>query len=265
MCCPSATFVVWSSAWLQGRAAPDDVLDALQVWGESQEVAAADDAVAEIIGLPAAGAPAVPPAQLLAALRRLKASEARLVLPAAGDARGLGGASTFAAAALSAGEAALFPDAGVGVVPNSPAEGVLRWTVHRLEHGNADEHIGIGDAEHSLVEAVRTSAGILTELNVARDRPDAHRELRAHLKATPRLDWPDGMPGRALRVLQRADEVAAIAALAAADDPGGALSASAAMHRAQALRPLAAAVRDARRAAVGEAVRVLGERADRHP
>jgi hypothetical protein len=41
------------------------------------------------------------------------------------------------------------------------------------------------------------------------------------------------------------------------DEPGGALSASAAAARREALRPLSTAVRVARRAAVTEAVRVL--------
>ena len=64
------------------------------------------------------------------------------------------------------------------------------------------------------------------------------------------------MPAPALRVLQHADEVEAILAAASVDEPGGALSASAAARR-EALRPLETAVRVARRAAVTEAVRVL--------
>jgi hypothetical protein len=71
------------------------------------------------------------------------------------------------------------------------------------------------------------------------------------------------MPHRSLRVLQHADEVEAILAAALVDDPGGALSASAARARDDALRPLVAAVRVARRAAVAEAVRVLAGSADR--
>jgi hypothetical protein len=66
-------------------------------------------------------------------------------------------------------------------------------------------------------------------------------------------------------VLQRAEEVAAILAIAQTDEPGGALSASAANQRADALRPLSDAVRRARAASVNEAVRVFAERADRHP
>jgi hypothetical protein len=42
----SATFAVWSSAWLAGSAAPDDVLDALTPWAEAHDVVAADEATA---------------------------------------------------------------------------------------------------------------------------------------------------------------------------------------------------------------------------
>jgi hypothetical protein len=66
-------------------------------------------------------------------------------------------------------------------------------------------------------------------------------------------------------VLRRAEEVAAILAIAHIDEPGGALSASAAVKRADALRPLSDAVRHARAASVNEAVRVFAEQADRRP
>lgn len=257
--------MVWSSAWLNGRAASDDVLDALLPWGELQEVAGAEDAVASELDLPVNGGVPVPPAHLLGVLRKRGVTRAQLVLAAAGDTRGLGGGGPFTTAALSAGEAVLLPEIGVGLVPHVPAEQVLRWTAHRITHTDTGEYIGLGDAEHALLEQMRTSTGTLAELDVARERPDAHQVLRAKLKATPRLDWPTGMPGRALRVLQRADEVAAIVALADDDDPGGALSASAAVRRAEALRPLATSVRDARRAAISEAVRVLVGNADRQP
>src|SRR5438445_6992925 len=35
---PSATLVVWTSAWLHGVAAADDVLDALHTWADQHEV-----------------------------------------------------------------------------------------------------------------------------------------------------------------------------------------------------------------------------------
>lgn len=262
MCVASATFGVWAAAWLHGHAASDDALDALLAWGELQEVVAADEFAADALGVPLDGARPVPPAQLLSALRRCGVRSLSLVLPAAGDVRGLDG-GVFAAAALRSGEGVLLDEFGVGVVPHVPAEGVLRWTAYRLASTPTREHVGLGQAEHALTDAVRASAGALAALDVAHDRPEAHDELRARLRAKPRLEWPQGTPGRALRVLQRADEVAAILALADADAPGGALSAGAAALRAEALRPLAAAVRAARTAAVHEAVRVFAGAAPR--
>ena len=153
----------------------------------------------------------------------------------------------------------LLPALGFGLVPHAIAEGLVRWTVYKVDCRGSADPVGIGEAEHGLTDAIRDSAGTLQALDLARDRPGVRAELSAWLKARPKLMWPAGTPGRALRVLQRADEIGAILALAEADDPGGALSASAALRRADALRPLGEAVRVARYAAVNEAVRLLTE------
>ncbi|NIJ12220.1 hypothetical protein FHU38_002564 [Saccharomonospora amisosensis] len=257
VCCPSATLAVWSSAWLHGAAASDDALDALLTWGEAHEVVAADTATADSFDVPVTGAVPATPARLLAALRRLGGTDARLVLPVPGDPRGLGGGGAFTDAALRAGEAVVFVGLGYGVVPQAIAEGLMRWTVLATSADATPEYVSLAEAEHGLTDAIRDSAGALQALDVASERPGVREELSARLRATPRAQWPDGTPGRALRVLQRAEEVAAILALAHADQPGGALSASAASRRADALRPLTDAVRMARCAAVNEAVRVL--------
>ncbi|NUT51632.1 MAG: hypothetical protein HOV94_30700, partial [Saccharothrix sp.] len=77
--------------------------------------------------------------------------------------------------------------------------------------------------------------------------------------ANSALPWPNAMPPRALRVLQRAAEVDAILSVARSDSPGGAMSASAMSARTDALKPVSEAVRRARCAAVDEAVRVLAD------
>jgi hypothetical protein len=132
-----------------------------------------------------------------------------------------------------------------------------------LEPLPPEDHVALGEAEFALREQVRRSASTLTELGVARHRPGVRQEIAEALRARPRSLWPAGMPPTSLRVLQHADEVEAILSAALVDDPGGALSASAARARGDALRPLAMAVRVARRAAVAEAVRVLAGSADR--
>ncbi len=256
---PSATFTVWASAWLAGAAAPDDVLDALGPWALAHDVQAADDATALVTTLPPPGSPVSSLAFLLALLRRTSPrSPARLVLPVPGDVRGLPGPGVFSREATAAGEGVLFVDAGLGVVPTTIADGVLRWTVYPVpDAGPPVEYVALSQAERDLREQVRQSASVLTSLGVARHRPGVREEIAAALRARPESLWPAGMPGQALRVLQHADEVEAILAAASVDEPGGALSASAADARREALRPIETAVRIARRAAVAEAVRVL--------
>ncbi|MER6799183.1 hypothetical protein, partial [Amycolatopsis mediterranei] len=229
MCRPSATFAVWSSAWLNGAAASDDVLDALLAWGEAHDVVAADAAA---FALPLAFNRAATPVQLLMALRSQRAKSLHLVLPVPGDVRGLGGGGPFTEAALRAGDALVLPDLGFGLVPEPIAEGLVRWTVYSLPSPTTPEYVPLGEAEHGLTDAIRASAGALQTLDVASDRPGVRAELSAHLRSRPDVDWPAGTPGRALRVLQRAEEIAAILAIASSDEPGGALSASASTLRA---------------------------------
>jgi hypothetical protein len=268
--------VVWTSAWLHGAAAADDVLDSLQSWAESHEVIAADAAAAERTGLPGPDEPPASPALLLAALRRLGATGGELVLPVAGDLRGLRGHTPFAAAALRAGEAAVLVTGGdgpegvpasgdVGLVPERFAVadgGIVRWTVFALpSEAPGQEFAPLGEAEHELSGAMRAAATALIELDVAKHRPGVREEISALVEGQPRSPWPPGMPNRALRVLQRSNEVAAILHVATTDEPGGAVSATAMRRRTEALRPLDHAVRLARRAAVAEAVRTLGDHA----
>ncbi len=259
MPCPSASFTVWTSAWLAGAVAPDDVLDALDPWAQAHDVQAADTGTAAATTLPPPGFPVSSLTFLLAALRRAAPRHpARLVLPAPGDVRGLPGPGLFSREATAAGEGVLFVDAGIGIVPTQVAEGMLRWTVYLVpEPGPTPEFVALSQAERELREQVRQSASILTSLGVARHRPGVREEIAASLRSRPASLWPAGMPGQALRVLQHADEVEAILAAASVDEPGGALTASAAAARREALRPIETAVRVARRAAVAEAVRVL--------
>jgi hypothetical protein len=256
---PSATFTVWCSAWLAGAAAPDDVLDALAPWADAHDVQAADPATAATTALPEPGSPVSSLTFLLAALRRAAPrSPARLVLPAPGDVRGLPGPGIFSREATAAGEGVLFVDPGLGIVPTQIADGVLRWTVYPVpEPGPVPEFVALSQAERDLRDQVRQSTSVLTSLGVARHRPGVREEIAAALRSRPASLWPAGMPGQALRVLQQADEVDAILTAASVDEPGGALSASAATARRDALRPIETAVRVARRAAVAEAVRVL--------
>jgi hypothetical protein len=162
---------------------------------------------------------------------------------------------------LQAGQAAVLAEASIGLVPQTVADGVLRWTVFDLPQVPPADPMTLAEAEHGLAAAMREAAATLMSLDVARHRRGVREEIDAVLRSQPRPPWPDGMPPRSLRVLQRATEVQAILDVAAGDAPGGALSASAARARAEALRPLSDAVRLARCAAVDEAVRALADHA----
>ncbi len=259
---------MWASAWLHGAAAPDDVIDALHTWAELHEVVAADEFTADQLQLPTPDQPPASVVGLLAAARRTGAGGGRLLLPVPGDVRGLPPTGGLTPAVLEAGEVAVLTSTELSgtelaVVPTAIDEAVLRWTVFAPGPLPPCPEPGLSDAEHGLRGAVRQAATTLVDLDVARHRPGVRAEIAAVLEHRVRPPWPEGTPGRALRVLQQADEVAAILGAAETDEPGGALSASAAAARSAALRPLWTAVREARRSAVGEAVRALTARAGR--
>lgn len=256
--------VVWTSAWLHGEVASDDVLDALQIWAEAHEVRAGDEDLAARLEIPGPHDPPGNPALLLAGLRRVAAAGAELVLPVPGDVRGLDGDSDLTRLALRCGEAGVLRQPGLGLVPQRVAEGVLRWTVFGTGELPAAEQLSIGEAEYGMASAMREAASTLTDLDIAKHRPGVRDEIAETVAARPKPPWPDNTPPRALRVLQRASEVEAILWVATDDSPGGALSASATRARTEALRPLFDAVRAARRAAVAEMIRVLTERAGKH-
>lgn len=254
----SATLTVWASAWLAGGAAPDDLLDALNSWAPLQRVHAADRVTAGATGLPEPDRGTAGAATLLSSLRRAQPRDIRLVLPVAGDVRGMPPGTPFATAALVAGEAVLAPTAGLGLVPTYEGQEALRWAVFSVPaEVPTAETVGMGEAEHALRSAVRYSATALAELEVARGDRDVRGRIAAALRARPSPDWPPGTPPRALRVLDQAEHIAAILTAATADTPGGAQTAAAAIGREELLRPLWTAVRTAQRAAVDESVRVL--------
>jgi hypothetical protein len=256
--------VVWSSAWLQGTAAADDVLDALSAWRTEHQVCTFDRATAERLELPTPDRPAAAPAMLLAALRRVGVQRGGIVLPAPGDVRGLGDESDFAAAATDAGEAVVLGEANLGIVPQPAAEGILRWTVFDCSAGPPCEQMSISEAENELAGSMRSAATALTELGVAKHRPNVRSEIGQVTASRPAPGWPAGMPSRVQRVLARADELEAILTVAGSDSPGSALSANAARARETVLRPLQHAVRGARATAVDEAVRVFSAQLEQH-
>jgi hypothetical protein len=250
MWCPSVSLSLWANAWLAGKAAPDDVLDALSLWAPTQSVTAYDAVAAGHTGLPW---PDVHDAGTVSLLQTLRAAVGRtsapasgvplrgtinVVLPVPGDVRGLAPSTQFERDALAAGEAVIIsnpddPTTAVGLVPEfsyaeleEPADGdqdppelcALFWMVYSLPGAPAFDHHELGDAEYALRSAVRSAADALGAIGLesaTSDIDDPRGLVEQLLESARQHRIPDHAPFRALRVLENAAHVDAIIAVSA--------------------------------------------------
>jgi hypothetical protein len=249
--CPSVSLSVWANAWLAGKAAPDDVLDALSVWAPKQSVTAYDAVAAGHTGLPW---PDVHDAGTVTLLQTLRAAVGRtgcppagldrlhgtinVVLPVPGDVRGLAPGTQFERDALAAGEAVIIanphdPATAVGLVPelfyddldepvdddiDPPELCALTWTVYSLPGAPVFDHYELGDAEYALRSAVRSAADTLGAIGLgsaAADVEDPRGLVEQLLESARQHRIPDHAPTRALRVLENAAHVDAIITVSA--------------------------------------------------
>jgi hypothetical protein len=249
----SATLAAWAKAWRAGLVSFDEVLDELHEVNPGEEHLVRDLEGAE-----------TPLASALTAFSRVGPESVRLVLPAAGDPRGLPGPGPFSSAALVEGEGVVL--GGCGLVPEAPPEpgqdGVpleaadrwdgTRWITYPLpDPPLPGEALSLAEADHDLTIALTESITALRTLDVARLPPELARglvALRGEGSGGPTL--PVGYGPRARRLSAKASTIAGVLALAAADPPGGAVTAGQSAARDAALRPLATAVRRARAAAI---------------
>lgn len=230
---PAGTVAVWATAWLTGRAAFDDVLDALH-----------DDRAHPVAGLPGADG-AVPLSTALTALRSLGETRLRLVLPVPGDVRGLPAVPGLAAAALDGGQAAVGDR--LALVPETAGPEVVGWTAFLLDGAPPAPPPVEGSlraVSGALDLAVTDAARTLARLDLARWHPELPA-LLAGLSEARAPGLPPGHDPLALSVLGRAQRLAAVLDLAMADAPGGAVNHRQAADRDAALRPLGQAVREA--------------------
>jgi len=289
MWCPSVSLSLWANAWLAGKAAPDDVLDALSLWAPRQSVTAYDAVSAGHTGLPW---PDIHDAGTVCLLQTLRAAVGRpagtvdpgrlrgainVVTPIPGDVRGLAPGTQFARDALAAGEAVVItnpdnPRTAVGLVPeftyddddgsdvgdfgdpedpDFPESCELSWTVYSLPGAPVFDHHELGDAEYSLRSAVRSAADALGEIGLAAaaDVDDPRALIEQLLEAARQHRIPDHAPTRALRVLENAAHVDAIIAVSAGLSRP-ADSPAPPIAGPEPLLPLTAVVRSARMAAV---------------
>jgi hypothetical protein len=231
---PAGRFAVWATAWLTGRAAYDDALDALL-----------GDTAHRVTGLPGTTEP-VPLGWALTAVRNLGERRFRLVLPVPGDVRGLPPVPGLAPLALESGQAAV--GERLALVPESLGPEAVGWTAFPLDgappaappvEGNLRAVSGALDL------AVGDAARTLARLDVARWNPEVPSLLAGLARTTTAPGLPDDHDPLALSVLGRAQRLSAVLDLALTDAPGAAVNHSQAAARDSALRPLADAVRDA--------------------
>ncbi|PQM50896.1 hypothetical protein C5U48_17905 [Mycolicibacter virginiensis] len=269
MWCPSTSLSVWANAWLAGRAAPDDVLDALSAWAPAQSVAAHDAVVASSIGLSWPDACDGGAAALLKLVRGAGPSAAgdgiRPVFPVPGDVRGLPAATTFSQEAILAGEAVLIGSSDssppIGLVPaysedtEDGCAAELCWTVFPLTSMPPSEQHDLGDAEYTLRSAVRTAAEALGSTGsrwADYGVEDPRLRVEQMMEAALLHRIPDHAPNRAVRVLQSAAHVEAIITVSADLLTASAQTSAAVQRAVDTVAPLTSVVRSARSAAVTE-------------
>jgi len=234
---PAGRLAVWATAWLAGRTSYDEALDAL-----------AGDSAHRVSGLPGAHE-AVPLGWALTALRSLGERRLRLVLPVPGDVRGLPAVPGLAAQALDSGQGAVGEH--LALVPEPVGSQVIAWTAFPLDGAppvappvEGTLRAISGALDLAVADTARTLAG----LDLARWHPEVPG-LLAGLGKTTALALPHDLDPLAVSVLGRAQRLATVLDLAMADAPGAAVNHAQAARRDEALRPLAAAVREATTAA----------------
>ena len=243
----ATTVALWAAAW-QGGASADEVLAAVDDAGHRAGVRAASGEIADVTGLPGPGWPSAGSSSLLPLLRR--GGRAELLLPRPGDMRGLPVGGDIAVAALDAGAVVRLPAIDIGLVPSDG-----QWRAFRC----TGEHPApsLGEAHDLLDVAVGQATMSLTALDVARGSAHARVMVRQMMLAEA-VSCPPGTPAGASALLATSISLHALLNVANGQETGAVSSHELAVVD-DALRPLAAAVGEARRAAVAAAVAVLSD------
>lgn len=251
----SGLLAAWGNALLAGFVSPDDAVLAI----------VGPDAVHRVAGLPGETGP-VGLTLALGRLRTLGVSGYRVALPAPGHPLGLSGPPEFNARALEAEEAVVASGAPYGLVPEVSAvgpEGDLHvevvWHCLPVREAPPADVPSLGEAERELAEALRDATDVLSRLDVAGSGPVAEAALDAYRARAERGRevLAPGYPPRAVRVLELAQRVGLLVALARENGHGGAVSASEMAARGEALRPVERVSRRAQVAAYNAYVEEL--------
>lgn len=245
--CRSGLLVAWLRAWRVGVCSYDDVLAHVADRAECHRVT----------GLPGGN-----DQPLGAALLALRDEQPSVALVAAGDPRGLPGPSTLTDAALDAGEAVV--GRSLGLVPTVTRHGsaagsgtlLVRWQAYPVGDRRPDP-LDVNTAEHELTDALREATSELARMEVASRRPELADAVSALRRPVSSPGLPPGFDAPSQRLLDQADRLDRVLALAVADAPGGAVTGFQARGRHAALAGLAIAVRRARVAAYNAPVHVV--------
>jgi hypothetical protein len=208
----SGPLAAWTSTWLAGGTGLDDVIDAVTGHDAPHQVGGFAEFDAELVSLH----------EVLVAWRRA-GTPVRVVLPVAGDVRGLPGPAAFRSAALEAGEAVC--GGGVGIVPEvidyspSSAPSTVLWQAFTIEPAPPD-HLGLADAQYELTQAIRDSASALSAADVAGWMDDIADELHDARRAGEHLNLPPRFPSRAVALVAQAERLHAVLELAYRDPTG---------------------------------------------
>lgn len=236
----SARLVSWARAWRAGLVSFDEIVDVMTAVEEEQHVE----------GLPGTWKE-VELREALPALAKLHPDEIRLVLPVPGDPRGLPGPGPFTERALLAGEAVIA--SRLGLIPearqHTSGSGVtfltVQWHAFELPEAPGAHQIQVREADVTLSAALSEATTQLVRLDVAQWRPELAGALAALRKPDSESDLPAGYDPRARRLYARACVLDRVLVLANQAAPGGALNSMEMRQREDALRPLAAACREA--------------------
>lgn len=251
----SGLLAAWGNALLAGFVSPDDALVAI----------VGQDAVHRVAGLPGETGQ-VGLTLALGRLRALGVTGYRVALPAPGHPLGLSGPPEFNARALEAQEAVVASGAPYGLVPEVTAVGPdgdlhveVVWHCLAVREAPPADVPSLGEAERELAEALREATDALSRLDVAASGPVAEAALDAYRARAERGRevLAPGYPPRAVRVLELAQRVGLLVALARERGHGGAVSASEMAARGEALRPVERVSRRAQVAAYNAYVEEL--------
>lgn len=179
-----------------------------------------------------------------------------MLLPYPGDLRGLPTSGELTFTALDTGAAVVLTGSSLAIVPVNGHWRVFGDTARHPADGLAEAHDRL---DHEVARATRN----LSALDVAR-QSDGARERVRQLMLAEAVCTPPTMPRPASALLATSISLQALLTVADSHDTGAVnLYQMAAVD--DALRPLAIAIREARRAAVAAGVREVSRPADRPP